>query len=289
MGYPHQVLWHLQFPLRRLYYPGAGTDHGPFRVFGRLPSVRQVIHCDYITRKEEAERLFRKQKAWRVLRSRSLNPRDLGVESWAELWYDHRYSRRHRTPDTAYGVQARVLRSLHWRDQMDGGAPRLLVARGDRVDGSRGDSARPTPELRHEGHRTMRSGSDLARSEVEGVPDEDEFDALYLGTEAVGTFEALVNAGLAPDAVVLQDHGFGANWSSFGHGGELFYSARRLNAWPTVLLVGDGTSAWNGYEAVSDPRVYAGACNGFTRTLYVRDDLSAELLKRAGAPYGTSP
>lgn len=43
MPYAHQVLEHCNLDVRRVYYPGAGHDHGPFHLFGRLPTVTTVL------------------------------------------------------------------------------------------------------------------------------------------------------------------------------------------------------------------------------------------------------
>ena len=43
MPYAHQVLEHCNLDVRRVYYPGAGRDHGPFHLFGRLPKKGEQI------------------------------------------------------------------------------------------------------------------------------------------------------------------------------------------------------------------------------------------------------
>ncbi len=80
------------------------------------------------------------------------------------------------------------------------------------------------------------------------------FAVLFLGADGVATFDALfcqVNS-LAPHAIVLQDHGFGGNYTSFGKGGLMARIANRCNVFPKYLLVAQNTTAWIGYERVSN-------------------------------------
>ena len=65
-----------------------------------------------------------------------------------------------------------------------------------------------------------------------------------------------------PFLVVVQDHGFGGNYSSFGKGGRLERIARRRNVFPKWLLVGarsrqERFEPWSGYGDAgtdSEPR-----------------------------------
>ena len=75
---------------------------------------------------------------------------------------------------------------------------------------------------------------------------------LVVGGDGMATYDALfcqADSGLAPFAIVLQDHGSGGNWSAFGGRSVLWRLAlARLPPW---LLVADNTKAWPGYDSAS--------------------------------------
>ena len=59
---------------------------------------------------------------------------------------------------------------------------------------------------------------------------------------------------IAPYLLVLQDHGFGGNWNTFGGGGLMEEFARGSGSLPKHLLVAENTRPWQGYrEAPRDP------------------------------------
>ncbi len=96
---------------------------------------------------------------------------------------------------------------------------------------------------------------------------------LFLAADGHAAYDALFcqkHSGPAPFAIVLQDHGFGGNWSDFGAGGAMETNARRANTFPQVLLVGDTTGAWRGFARVDtvDPAAISAMR---TRSIYVRD------------------
>lgn len=92
---------------------------------------------------------------------------------------------------------------------------------------------------------------------------EEKFDAnhgakriaiLFLGADAIATFDALFcqRRNRGPFAILLQDHGFGGGYTSYGEQGNLRKLARKFNIKPTYLLTALNTAVWNGYEAVKD-------------------------------------
>jgi hypothetical protein len=94
---------------------------------------------------------------------------------------------------------------------------------------------------------------------------------IYLRTDAVQTYKVLKDAGKTPNVIVIQDHGFGGNWTFFG-GGEaeedspLYLLA--VDSLPNYILVGDGcTTPWNGYTAVTEAAEFQGM-HVNNRTLY---------------------
>lgn len=87
------------------------------------------------------------------------------------------------------------------------------------------------------------------------VPGYPRFAVLFLFADGHAAYNALFcqrESGPPPVVVVLQDHGFGGNWSRFGEGGALHKIAVRTGTFPELLLVGDNTTPWPGYQKVPD-------------------------------------
>lgn len=84
---------------------------------------------------------------------------------------------------------------------------------------------------------------------------------LFVGADGIETFDAIYaqdhGRHRPPYAILVQDHGFGANWARFGAGGELQWLVAQAKAWPRWLAVGrSGTDAWSGYgRATETPHV----------------------------------
>lgn len=75
---------------------------------------------------------------------------------------------------------------------------------------------------------------------------------LHLCAEAIWVYWQLwFTRHLAPWGMILQDHGYGSNWTSFGADGHLYQLARQPDQLPSFLLVGKNTDAWPGFDAVS--------------------------------------
>lgn len=93
---------------------------------------------------------------------------------------------------------------------------------------------------------------------------------LMLGADAHATFEGLYcQPKGAQDlyAMLVQDHGFGGNYSPFGSGGLTEQMARHHGICPRWQLVGDAsTRAWSGYEKVQGVEPSLGS--GQQRFLY---------------------
>jgi len=104
---------------------------------------------------------------------------------------------------------------------------------------------------------------------------------LFLGADGIAAYDALFcqkDSGPAPFAVVLQDHGFGGNYDSFGQGGLLERIARRCNIIPRWLLVAANTKPWQGFEPV--PNV-DGDHGGMHNTLRILHERREAQLKQA--------
>jgi hypothetical protein len=81
------------------------------------------------------------------------------------------------------------------------------------------------------------------------------FVILFLFADGHAAYEALFchYAQCPPFAVVLQDHGFGGNWSPFGEQGQLHRIAITSGVLPRYLLVARNTTPWNGYVQSRGP------------------------------------
>lgn len=95
---------------------------------------------------------------------------------------------------------------------------------------------------------------------------------LFLGADGVATYDAMFCQGSAasPFAVVLQDHGFGGNWTTFGLGGALEELAKITNQWPEYLFVAENSHPWGDYEVVENSVAHGGGMHGYSRQLWRR-------------------
>lgn len=101
-------------------------------------------------------------------------------------------------------------------------------------------------------------------------PNAANIEFIFLATEATQTFSVLVRAGIIPTAIVLQDHGWGLNWRSFGGESILWQAAVDLNALPKLLFVADDTDPWPEYRKVSSSHVYPGQDHAHARAIFRR-------------------
>lgn len=79
----------------------------------------------------------------------------------------------------------------------------------------------------------------------------------------------------APWIMLLQDHGFGCNYDSFGKGGILEEIIIRSDIRPLFVLVGKNTRIWPGYQKL-DCAPEIGGMNHMQRYLYVRDSNASQ-------------
>ena len=74
---------------------------------------------------------------------------------------------------------------------------------------------------------------------------------LFIGADGIASYDALYcqTDGIPrPFLAVVQDHGLGGNFESFGRSGLLERIARRCSVLPRFLLVADNTEPWRGYS-----------------------------------------
>jgi hypothetical protein len=96
---------------------------------------------------------------------------------------------------------------------------------------------------------------------------------MFLCADGVAAYDALFCQAKAkpPFAIVLQDHGYGGNWTWFGRGGSLEQLASRTRRLPEFLLVAENTDAWAGYSVIEGAVASGGGMHGFERQLWRRD------------------
>lgn len=102
----------------------------------------------------------------------------------------------------------------------------------------------------------------------------------YLGTEAIATYHRLCAIRQPPTAIVLQDHGYGCNWTRFGGWEGRCAFAAALGAMhphdpsaglPLLAFTAQYTSPWPGYSRVTRFLGYDGAMHRDKRAMFARD------------------
>jgi hypothetical protein len=94
---------------------------------------------------------------------------------------------------------------------------------------------------------------------------------LFLGSDGHATYDALFcqnNGVLPPFCLFIQDHGFGGNYSDFGHGGLMHQIALKTRVLPDWLIVSTNSSPWEGYQVVPDVNGDLGGMHMDMRKLY---------------------
>ena len=96
---------------------------------------------------------------------------------------------------------------------------------------------------------------------------------LFICADGIAAYDALFCQGRAkaPFALVLQDHGWGGNWTRFGRGGRLEQLASTMAQLPGLLLVAENTDVWDGYSSNEGTTGKGGGVHGFRRQLWRRD------------------
>lgn len=95
---------------------------------------------------------------------------------------------------------------------------------------------------------------------------------IFLGADGIATYDALFcqrDSGPPPFILVLQDHGFGGNYTRFGKGGLLHELAKRTGTFPDHVFVAKYTDVWDDYEPLPMP-ASVGGMHGIPRKLWKR-------------------
>jgi hypothetical protein len=72
----------------------------------------------------------------------------------------------------------------------------------------------------------------------------------YLSSEAIGSLELIASKFSMPECIILQDHGFGGNWTTFGGSNELYTVALNCGL-PEFIHCAQNTTPWEGYNALT--------------------------------------
>lgn len=101
----------------------------------------------------------------------------------------------------------------------------------------------------------------------------DRIAILFLGADGHASYDAMFcqKGQNPPFAILLEDHGFGGNYSSFGRGGVMEEVAKKSQRKPDLLLVAENTWAWDGYSRLPDAEGDIGGMHRNTRHLFTRE------------------
>lgn len=195
-----------------LYYPGSGTDSGPFHLFAENANVETVIYADYSITQDEARKFLNSfsLRGWKLDEGgvECLEPASFHTNAWEEFWPEAPESRRQFGPESAFGLRAKLTCS------------------------------------------------------------ERQVEFIFLATEAIQTFSILAGSRLQPTIVILQDHGFGDGWASFGGENSILFGQALNVGLPQLLLVARNTHAWPGFGQVSKYAVQAGQMHNQPRAIF---------------------
>lgn len=92
---------------------------------------------------------------------------------------------------------------------------------------------------------------------------------IYLSLDGIRLYDYLfVNRKKAPYLVVLQDHGFGGNYDSFGDHSILSNLVYKHNIYPEYLLCALNTEPWKNYDSIDNVDIEIGGMFHHKRKLY---------------------
>ncbi|MCC5871820.1 MAG: hypothetical protein JJU22_05440 [Gammaproteobacteria bacterium] len=219
------------FQCRVVYYPGSGFDGHPVATFGSTYSAHCFLYVDYgIPKSDLLEQLDSAERRFRGYHS--LLRRELQESDLAPSGWQP-----HITP-ADFHAHRNVMDPRGW-----GGVPPYAFL-----------------EIleRDEGLTDVHGPERLA--------------IIFLYADGIATYDALFcqrDSGPPPYALLLQDYGFGGNYSRFGARHLMERIAINSGRWPQRLLVAKNTDAWQGYRLVAD--VEGEVASGNYRCLWERD------------------
>jgi hypothetical protein len=216
---------------RQVFYPGAGSDGHPLLVFGASGAAHCFVYVDYgRTRAELIEPIRRNERAG-VRGYTLIGEHDLrGTDLVNRPWSPNNLSQSLK--------DAQPSRIQSWA-HITPFATLCILERQPELDDLHGP----------------------ARLAI-----------LFIGDEAISTYDILYGHQLqrAPFAMVLQDHGFGGNWESFGDGSVLWRVAEERGIFPEWILCDEAQKAWSGYQTRLTVRSDVGGMHHTARRLWQR-------------------
>jgi len=101
------------------------------------------------------------------------------------------------------------------------------------------------------------------------------FAVVYLGGDGIATYAALFASKFYPNphVLILQDHGFGGNYDSFGKNGLMHNIAKEYNVFPELILCAEGTLLWDNYSIIPNLDSVKGGMHFSTRKLYQKNKI----------------
>lgn len=113
--YLQQNIIDLESILRQqsLYYPGAGSDLEPFKLFVENSAISTIIYCDYASdiAKDAINRIYTDlKKEYKFIGVRHIKPNVLGCNSWKDFWPSAPDAHGFGNPSDAFGLFAEMRR-----------------------------------------------------------------------------------------------------------------------------------------------------------------------------------
>ena len=105
----------------------------------------------------------------------------------------------------------------------------------------------------------------IGNSEEHGA---ERFAVIFLFADGIATYDALfVNCHRTPAVILIQDHGFGGNYTRFGKGGLLEKLANDYHKLPPYIMC-EKENEWAGYKLVPGLEPEIGGMHSNRRYLY---------------------
>ncbi|MYB34117.1 MAG: hypothetical protein F4X92_03110 [Gammaproteobacteria bacterium] len=205
------------FRNRTLFYPGSGGDGHPVKLCARSNAAHTFIYVDYGVSRDN-------------------------IQEWLE------------GPDPEELPQERPLPAAQYRFLGYTVEYEQCLKQEDLRPGGWTQHASPTNSRDFVGDNFIPYALFVVLKRDENFDDAhgpERLAGLFVGGDGIATYDALycqADGTPSPYLVVLQEHGFGGNYDSFGQGGLLEQIASKCNVWPKWLLVADNTDIWDGYE-----------------------------------------
>jgi len=192
---------------RTLFYPGAGSDGFPIKIFNKSGFINTFIYADYgmsnlEKRKElESDSAF---KGYHLLEFKELSEKELAPSGW----------RRH------YNLNREQFDEMIRMRSTSGYAFLSIYERDKDYDDSHGN---------------------------------ERFAVIYIGGDGIATYDALyINNNISPTVYLLQDHGFGCNYNSFGKNSIQEELIVKNKNYPEYVYSHQEDNIYNRYEKIND-------------------------------------